>query len=75
MTKLWVDYTNWKGRRAWREIGPIEAPKWELYVDEGWTWTLHVWMMDKGGARRTLRLDHIHGFHIGSEPPPQEPSP
>ena len=80
--KLFVDYTNWHGKRAWREIkrwpqpsncnelatelGTIELA--HIPIDSGFemTYIIHVSMVDKGGARRTLRLDHIHGFRTES---------
>jgi hypothetical protein len=76
--RLFVDYTNWKGRRAWREIkrefNNSWPPEWDFLAiiqpgkapvgvfDTEITFVIHVAMVDKGGARRTLRLDRIHGF-------------
>ena len=71
--KLFVDYTNWHGKRAWREIEPEQGvDKIQITFDrvpvgtEGFehTFVINVSMVDRGGARRTLRLDHIHGFKV-----------
>ena len=75
--RLYVDYTNWKGKREWREIELL--PNGGSYVafsnyseasDDGKinvvyrTYVLHVAMVDRGGARRTLKLANIHGFKV-----------
>lgn len=75
MTKLFVDYTNWHGKRAWREIKP-EVGENTIRVTfdkvpvgtEGseYTFVINVSMPDRANARRTLRLDHIHGFKVQS---------
>ena len=76
--KLFVDYTNWKGVREWREIDPefgepafhITFDKYPLEGDEKgsyvMTHVMHVLMRDRNGAHRTLRVDHIHGFRTES---------
>lgn len=70
--KLWVDYTNWRGIRAWREISIIKGPYLGPYHEEGQqpitTWVMDVAMADRDAMRRTLRLDHIHGFSCGDKP-------
>lgn len=65
--RLLVDYTNWNGRRAWREIEPWNG---EFKIEQaregsphGGHWVMHVAMVDKGGARRSLQLTNIHRFH------------
>lgn len=72
--RLFVDYTNWKGKREWREIEP-EFDREYLRIEQGVhhhydediseeTLVIHCRMVDRGGARRTLKLTDIHGFKI-----------
>ena len=69
MKRLFVDYTNPRGERAWREIRPDpltgkqEISWWERHPDGGYdpTGVLNVFMVDRN-ARRSLRVDGIHGF-------------
>lgn len=70
--KLWVDYTNWRGVRAWRQIHVLSIPRVGTYNTETeaiQTWVMDVAMADRDGMRRTLRLDHAHGFHVGDSHP------
>ena len=72
--RLFVDYTNWKGHRAWREIIPQSIDVGRVPIGEAayeYTFVLHVAMIDKDGARRTLRLDHILGFSTNPNVLPQ----
>jgi hypothetical protein len=74
--KLFVDYTNWKGIREWREIDPetLNDKAFKILLDKYpledgsfiTTYIMHVSMVDRGNARRTLRVDHIHGFRTES---------
>ena len=77
--KLFVDYTNWKGVREWREIVPergatdiritfdkVPVGTDPLAIRYEHTFVINVSMPDRDNARRTLRVDHIHGFRTES---------
>ena len=72
--KLWVDYTNHRGERAWREITDVSRPYVTLYppheatsaemamfIKRTMTLCLDVKMVDRD-ARRTLKMSSIKGF-------------
>jgi predicted DNA-binding transcriptional regulator YafY len=66
---VWLDYTNWKGRRAWRRVLPYAisfatteyhpAPQWLLTADD----------LDEA-APRTFALRDVHAWR--STPPEEE---
>lgn len=76
--KLFVDYTNHNDIREWREIEPCPMDGEFLTIKAGLyprgkpeepkrlesTFVLNVSMKDRRGARRTLRVDQIHGFRV-----------
>lgn len=69
--KLSVDYTNYKGKREWREIIPINIEVGGYHTDfengkntSETTFLLNVHMLDRDGARRSLKMANIHGFKI-----------
>lgn len=77
MSKLWVDYTNHAGKRAWRQIASVENVRLMKYppdivASEGTpqelTMCVPVFMIDKK-EHRTLALKSIHGFHYGPVKP------
>jgi hypothetical protein len=71
--QLFVDYTNWHGKREWREIAqfeqgqPLKIEPGTYHHEDGsseWTLVMHVRMVDRGLARRTLKVANIHGFRV-----------
>ena len=68
---LYIDYTNWKGIRAWRRVIPLgEHPEYLSKVYKSLSdsrnpnaeqkgWVIHVYDLDKK-ARRSYFLDNCH---------------
>lgn len=78
--EIWVDYTNWHGKRAWRKVVPLAAPfgnpQRSPYPADGPdkpfvpdVWVIQVRMVDRKMAVRSLRMTSIHGFYVGEQPP------
>jgi predicted DNA-binding transcriptional regulator YafY len=63
-----IDYTNWRGERAWRKIFPTKLS----WANSEWhpqdQWLLLAWDCEKS-ADREFALSGIHGFrpNTGSE--------
>ena len=86
--KLWVDYTNHRGERAWREITDVSRPYVTLYppheatsdkpvmtIRRVMTLCIDVMMVDRD-ARRTLKMASIKGFcDEYTRPSPVAPKP
>lgn len=81
---LWIDYTNYRGERSWREIQPVpdRSPMWyghTQYHPED-QWLLDAVDVDKGQLR-TFAVKDIHqwssekmvSFCGGMPPQPYEP--
>lgn len=68
--KIWIDYTNHRGERAWREICGMGAPflstNENQYHKEG-TFLLPAWDVAKD-AWRYFALESIHQFRESSPP-------
>lgn len=71
--KVLFDYTNWKGVREWREVRPWMSDVFlvgigDYNLPDGYiecnVKVIHVAMMDRDGARRTLKFDKIHAIKI-----------
>lgn len=64
---VWIDYTNWRGERRWREIAPLDIA-WENcpidydnQTERSYRWVLHAVDTERD-VRRSFYLTHIHAF-------------
>lgn len=60
--RAWIDYTNYRGQRGWREIEPVRI--WygatEQHPEPGWR--LQARAVDRGGAVRDFEMAAILGW-------------
>jgi predicted DNA-binding transcriptional regulator YafY len=66
--KVRIDYTNWKGERAFRIIQPLARPDGSgpIFFSSGNEWHPAGWMLNaydwEKKADRTFAMDHIHSW-------------
>lgn len=68
---VWIDYTNYRGERAWRQIMPLSEPlSWE---NSEWhpetQWVMRAIDIDKN-VERSFALASIHEWR--ATPPTEE---
>lgn len=61
LPSLWIDYTNHRGERAWREIRPLAVRFGSSEWHPAQQYLLGAWDVEKG-AERTFAMKDIHAI-------------
>ncbi|MBU1483152.1 MAG: hypothetical protein KKH12_15930 [Gammaproteobacteria bacterium] len=70
---VYIDYTNHKGKRAWRHIIPLLISYGQSEWHPGKQWLLNAVILDRGGAQREFAMKNIHAW--SETLPPCSPAP
>jgi len=66
--EVWIDYTNYRGERAWRHIDPIRVALENSEFHPETQWVLYAIDVEKH-AERTFAMKDIHEWRTS---PPQQ---
>jgi len=58
---VWIDYTNWRGERGWRQIYPHSLKFEATSFHPEPQWMLHAYAIDRF-ANRTFAMADIHAW-------------